>query len=250
MSKLPKLVRWILSVGLIFLLTFTLMRLGLFFMSDKGVNSTGKLSSAFFLGLRYDLRYISILLLVMLVLGSIRFLHPFISNRGRIFWMVILALVTVFILIFFAVDFAHYAYLQQRLNASVLNYLEDAGISMTMVWQSYPVVKLSLGLLVAVFVISWFIRRSYRRIGRNNYAVSRRMRITSFIVMFLITGFFIFGRFNQYPLRWSDAFDLGSDYNAAIALNPFESFFNTLKFRNDKYDEAKVKELIPVLAKY
>ncbi|WP_315821925.1 LTA synthase family protein [Paraflavitalea speifideaquila] len=50
-------------------------------------------------------------------------------------------------------------------------------------------------------------------------------------------------------MRWSDAFALGNDYKANLALNPFESFFNTLKFRN-KYDEKKVKALYPVIAQY
>src|SRR5690606_2376612 len=79
---------------------------------------------------------------------------------------------------------------------------------------------------------------------------SFRMRLVSFIVVFLVCGFFIFGRFNQYPLRWSDAFALGSDYKANLALNPFESFLNSLKFRKSSYDVAKLKSLYPVISDY
>ncbi|RYY21106.1 MAG: hypothetical protein EOO04_18820 [Chitinophagaceae bacterium] len=68
--------------------------------------------------------------------------------------------------------------------------------------------------------------------------------------MILVCGFMIFGRFNQYPLRWSDAFALGNDYKANLALNPFESFFNSLKFRKTSYDLAKLRQGYPILADY
>src|SRR5262245_9773519 len=98
MAKIPKLIRWIFWTGLIFLVVFTLMRLGLFFLSNQQSYGLSKLGGAFFLGLRYDLRMISILLVVMLILGSIPALHPFTSKRGKRFWMIILGIASVFAL--------------------------------------------------------------------------------------------------------------------------------------------------------
>ncbi|AXY78225.1 alkaline phosphatase family protein [Paraflavitalea soli] len=247
--KLPTLIRWMLWTGFILLILFTLMRWGLYLFFNKQGNSLGELSKTFFLGLRFDLRTISIVLLIMLVIGSFRWLHPFVGQRGKRFWTIFLYIVVFLFLFLFVVDFAHYAYLVQRLNASVLNYLEDAGISLNMVWQSYPVIRLILGLAVSTWMVMWFIRRAWRRVNNRPERVTQRTRVISFIITFLVLGFFIFGRFNQYPLRWSDAFALGNDYKANLALNPFESFFNTLKFRN-KYDEKKVKALYPVIAQY
>jgi phosphoglycerol transferase MdoB-like AlkP superfamily enzyme len=251
MIRLPQLVRWLLSIGLIFLVLFTCMRLGLFLFFSKQGHSFGQLGNTFFLGLRYDLRSISLILLPILVLGSFSALHPFQNRQARVCWMILLSLVTLFVLFFFMVDFSHYAYLVQRLNASVLNYLEDARISFDMVWQSYPVIWMVLALIIAAALVTALIWYSYRRIrSSTGNRVSKRTRIISFIVFFLVTGFLIFGKFNQYPLRWSDAFALGNDYKANLALNPFESFFNSLKFRHSTFDEKKVKELYPVLANY
>jgi len=84
-------------------------------------------------------------------------------------------------------------------------------------------------------------------VSKQTYTGTKRSRIIFFIGSFLVCGFFIFGRLAQYPLRWSDAFALGGDYKAGLALNPFESFFSTLKFRHSSYDEKKVKELAPVI---
>lgn len=250
MAKIPKLTRWILWTGLIFLVLFTLMRLGLFILSNQQSYGLSKLGGAFFLGLRYDLRMISILLVIMLILGSIPALHPFSSKAGKKFWMIILGLATLFALFFFSVDFAHYAYLEQRLNASVLNYLEDARISMGMVWQSYPLIRMVLGVLLAAALLIWLLNRMHRRVSKETFTGTKRSRIISFIACFLVCGFFIFGRFNQYPLRWSDAFAQGSDYKAYLALNPFESFFSSLKFRHSNYDVRKVKELSPEIGSY
>lgn len=250
MVKIPKLIRWILWTGLIFLVLFTLMRLGLFILSNQQSYGLRQLGGAFFLGLRFDLRMISWLLIAMLVLGSIPALHPFLSTRGKKCWMVILSIVSFFALFFFSVDFAHYAYLEQRLNASVLNYLQDARISMSMVWQSYPIVRMVLGVLLVAVLLVWVLHRSHRMVSKQPFTGTRRSRIISFALLFLISGFFIFGRFNQYPLRWSDAFAQGSDYKAYLALNPFESFFSTLKFRHSTYDEKKVMELAPVIGSH
>jgi phosphoglycerol transferase MdoB-like AlkP superfamily enzyme len=250
MTQIPKLIRWILWTGLIFLILFTLMRLGLFFLSDQQSYSLTGLGDAFFLGLRYDLRMISILLVIMLILGSIPALHPFTSLRGKKTWIIILGAATFFVLFFFLIDFAHYAYLEQRLNASVLNYLEDAGISMSMVWQSYPIIRMVLGLFAVTALLMWVIRRSHRLVSKQAYTGTRKSRIISFAALFVVAGFFIFGKFGQYPLRWSDAFALGSDYKASVALNPLQSFFSSLKFRHNTYNEKKVKELAPVIARY
>ncbi|MFT3822472.1 MAG: sulfatase-like hydrolase/transferase [Chitinophagaceae bacterium] len=250
MKKLPKLIRWILSVGLIFLVVFTLMRIGLFSFFSRQNYSLGDVKDAFFLGLRYDLRIISLVLILMLILGSLPWLSPFRSRRAANVWTTILGVITVLVLFLFMVDFAHYAYLVQRLNASVMNYMKDTGISLNMIWESYPVIWLMLALVVGTTFIVWLIKRSYRRIDSSNEKPARPVRVVSFIVTFLVTGFFIFGKFNQYPLRWSDAFNLGSDYKANLALNPFESFFNTLKFRKSSYNEEKVREGYAVLAPY
>lgn len=248
MAHLPKLIRWLLWTGLIFLAVFTFMRLGLYISGNRQQYALKQLGGAFFLGLRYDLRMISILLLAMLLAGSVPVLHPFGSATGKRFWMIALGIVTFITLLFFGVDFAHYAYLEQRLNASALNYLEDAGISMNMVWQSYPVVRISLALLLGTALLTWLFRFCWRKVHEQSFTSNKRTRILSFVLFFLVNGFFIFGKFSQYPLRWSDAFALGSDYKAALAMNPFESFFSTLKFRHNTYDEKRVKELAPVLA--
>ena len=203
------------------------------------------------LGLRYDVRYAGIFSAVLLITGSFAFLDPFRREGGRRWLFFLGGLAGLILVIFYCVDFAHYAYLSQRLNASVLNYLTDAGISAGVVWQTYPVFRILLVLVAGTWLIRWLVKVIFQRISRQeSRPISQRARIIWFVVLFVLLGGGIFGRIGQFPLRWSDAFSLGSDYQANLSLNPFQSFFSSLKFRHSTYDEARVKAAYPVLAPY
>jgi phosphoglycerol transferase MdoB-like AlkP superfamily enzyme len=228
----------------------TLMRVSLYVFFGRQGHSFGEAFPSFLLGLRFDLRTVAVVLLAILILASIPPLNPFKHRMAAKAWLAILAVIVFILLFLYTVDFAHYSYLTQRLNASVLNYLEDAGISLKMVWQSYPVIWLVLTLLGCSFFIFWLIKQAFLRAGKKNTGNSPKTNIISFIVFFLLLGLAVFGRLNQYPLRWSDAFALGSDYKANLALNPFESFLNSLKFRRSTYDANKLREYYPLLAKF
>ena len=54
----------------------------------------------------------------------------------------------------------------------------------------------------------------------------------------------------QFPLRWSDAYTLSDEFKANMALNPFQSFFSSLSFRNSVYDRKKMVEYYPLMASY
>ena len=121
----------------------------------------------FFLGLRFDFRSASLLLLPVFLLARFPPLNPFISQRAKRGWIIYWGLASLLLVFFYVVDFAHYAYLGQRLNASVLNYLQDAGISMNMVWQSYPVLWLVLLLAGGTLVITWIINRTFQQVAKK-----------------------------------------------------------------------------------
>ena len=205
---------------------------------------------SFILGLRYDLRIVSVLMFVLLVAGSIRPLNPFESSRAKKIWFWLIGILSFLFSFFYVIDFAHYSYLSQRLNASVLNYLEDAGISLSMIWQSYPVIKLLLLLAVATALILLVIKLLYKKASTRPVVVKRQNRIIAFIIAFLVFAIGIFGRIGQYTLRWSYAFSLGNESKAYLSLNPFQSFFSTLKFRNFTYDLKKTEEYYPLMAEH
>src|ERR1700688_4803136 len=114
--KIPKLIRWIFGTAVIFLLIMTGLRLGLFFSFSRQGNHFGDVLPAFILGVRYDLREVCILCLLLMIVGSFSFLHPFRGGTGKKIAFGLIGLAAFLLSFFYALDFAHYSYLSQRLN--------------------------------------------------------------------------------------------------------------------------------------
>lgn len=150
----------------------------------------------------------------------------------------------------YAVDFEHYDYVHQRLNSSVLNYLEDAKISMNMVWETYHVLILLILIIICTTFLYGLINRWFNKIKPATVPDRGFSKILIGILFALVLGIGIFGRLNQYPLRWSDAFSFDDDFKANLSLNPVQSFLSTLQFRHSAYDLKKVKEYYPLMAQY
>ncbi|HWB28589.1 MAG TPA: sulfatase-like hydrolase/transferase [Chitinophagaceae bacterium] len=251
--KIPRYIRWLTLTGFIFLVLMTILRLALviFYKSPAGNNH---LLGAFALGLRYDLRMVCIVCMLLFLLGTIQPLHPLDKKWGKriSFWIWTVAIIG--FAIFYVVDFANYAYLDQHLTASLLNYLDDAKISMGMVWQTYHVGWIVLILLISIAGLLALIRSTYNITLSKPKSATRKSRITWGIIFFLLLFIGIYGRVlyrpGIYPLRWSDAFELGSDYKASVALNPFQSFFSSLQFQTATYDAAKVRKSYPWVSSY
>src|SRR5688572_22039684 len=102
MSTLPRLIRWILNLGLILLLLMAVMRLALYLFFPNQGNTFGEVFKAMVLGLRYDLRTISIILVTILVFGSIPAMDPFRSDSRRKIWLSLLGFLAFLMLFFYA----------------------------------------------------------------------------------------------------------------------------------------------------
>jgi len=248
-GKIPRLIRWVFSVMLAFLIILTVYRF-IFFFHYRGVNRPFS-GSSFILGLRFDAKFISILGLGILLLSAIPFLNPFKQKGAARFWNIVLSIVFLITLIFLGADFYHYDYLKQRLNASVLNFLQDAGISFNMMMQSYPLVKISIALIVLLLLFVYWHKALLKRITGKAAVVKQKKVITGYYLVFvLLLAGLTFGKLGQFPLRWSDAFVFADDFKASTALNPFQSFFSTLSFKNSGYDKKKLKTYYPLMASY
>src|SRR6185436_8243982 len=94
--KIPKTLLWVANLLIIFLLIFTLFRVTTFFaFKPKGL-SFGSLIPSFLMGIRYDLRWIAIILLPVVAFSMFPRLSPFYSSRTKKWWTWYLAIVTFF----------------------------------------------------------------------------------------------------------------------------------------------------------
>lgn len=176
--------------------------------------------------------------------------NPFINKTSRKVFKIYFLVISICLAFLYAMDFEHYDYLHQRLNASILNYAEDASISMNMVWETYPVFIIIFLIIISSGFLYWLIHIYYRRFKQARFNGHGIIRIVIGFVFTFLLALGIFGRVSQYPLRWSDAFSFDDEFKANLALNPVQSFLSTLQFRSSTYDKNKVKEYYPLMAQY
>ena len=243
-NRVPRLLRWIISVLLIFLAVMTIYR----FVFLISYNPPGKpfSGSSMLMGLRFDLKFTCMLGVGMLVLCAIPFLNPFKKPASQWFWNILLTLVFLAVLVFYAVDYYYYAYVQQRLNANIISYLVDTKISSDLVWETYPVIKIFGSIFIITILVAFGFRKNLMGY-QTKYTFYKRNGAGYYVFFFLLFALGIFGKLGQFNLRWSDAFTLNNSFKANLSLNPFQSFFSTLRFMDTRPDIDKVKKFYPLM---
>jgi phosphoglycerol transferase MdoB-like AlkP superfamily enzyme len=225
-----------------------LFRLTTFFAFKPRDLSFGDLLPSFWLGIRYDLRWIAIILLPIIFISLIPKLSPFYSRRNRKWWTWYLAVMTFLTFFFFAADFGNFSYNNTRLDAGALNFYEDSRIALQMLWQTYPMTWMLVGLIVIVAFFRWMFRRSHWTVTNKTDGLGIPYKRKWFVLATLLLGLFVYGSLNFSPLTWKRAFALQDNFKSYLALNPLQNFFTTLKFRHPDFNESKAREYFPVMA--
>ena len=251
---LPKTIRWTFYSGFVFLIIMSLLRFVFVNYFSAPASADNNLTSSYILGFRYDLRYVTIVMMITLLFSYIKPLNPFDKKLGKQIAIITWMLFSSLLLFFYTADFIHYAYVHQRLNASILSYIDNPLISMQMMWQSYPIITIIIIFLVVEWVLYKFISFTYQLSDKYKRTGSQFKNIITQTIFFIILLYAAIGNIiykgGQYPLRWSNAYSLGSDYKANVALNPMQSFFSTLNFRSSKIDTDLIKKNYSVIADY
>lgn len=241
---------WISNLFLIFLVIFSLFRLATYFAFKPEGISFNELVPSFLLGVQYDLRWIAIILLPVVIISMSQRLSPFDSARNKRWWTWYLAIVTFIVFFFFAADFGSFSYNQTRLDAGAMNFVEDPGISIKMMWQTYPLFWMLLGLLVSVFLFRWMYFKSHWRVITTTDGLKIPYRRKFFIITAIILLAFVYGRFALTPLTWRHCFVFQDSFKSYLALNPLQNFFATLKLRKPEFNEKKAREAYPIMAEW
>ena len=248
--KIPKTILWLANLFVIFLVIFSIFRLVTFIAFKPSTISFTDVIPSFLMGIRYDLRWIAIILLPIALLSMLPQLSPFYSSRTKKWWTWYLAVITFVVFIFFAADFGSFSYNDVRLDAGAMNFAEDPDISWRMMWQTYPMVLMLTGLFVAVILFRWMYRRSHWQVINKTDGLKIPYRRKYFIITIIIFALLIHGRLSLHPLSRNDSFRFRQSFKSYLAINPLQNFFETLKGRNPDVNEAKAREAFPVMAKW
>lgn len=210
------------------------------------------------IGLRFDLRLALLLMLPVGILLALPRLH--LARFRAVRWLLrgYLLLAVAALGLLYILDFGHYAYLGVRLNATVLRFAGDAQISAGMLWQTYPVLWITLAWLSGVALWAWALLRLER--ATLDRPKTQRVGVLPAIGGAAMVGVLVFfgllGRAsalnleNPVPLRWSDAFYSGNSQIGALGINPALFLFDTLTLDPSAFDETATREHYEVVADY
>ena len=107
--RIPKTILWVINLFLIFLVIFTLFRLATYFAFKPNNFSFSDLLPSFLMGVQYDLRWIAIILMPIVVFSMFPRFSPFYSAPNKKWWTWYLAVVTFIVFFFFAADFGSFS---------------------------------------------------------------------------------------------------------------------------------------------
>ncbi len=233
---------------------FTALRAA-FFLAFRAQNDpvpAAVLAKAFYVGLKFDLRLAILVNLPVFALGWLPGLALFRKGAGAAIFRAWLAAANVLLVLVYIVDFGHFAYLQSRVNVTVIDLLYNFATSLGMVWETYPVVWGLIGILLAGAVVWYLAGRGIAALARRKPVLGEGMakKAAAVAAATLLAAAGIYGKISYYPLRWSDAFFSTSPFASALALNPVLYLAETLARRQKPYEIAKVRASYPLVADY
>lgn len=252
-GSMPRVVRLALPLAVLHVVTMSAFRLAflLLFRNPLDALPAGELARAFYVGAKLDLRLATLIAAPLLVLGGLPWFDPWRRRWAALAWQAHYAFWTTALVLTHFIDLGHYGYLEARLNAAALQYVEDPKVSGRMMWESYPAGWGLLGLaLVAVGL--WFgVRALLRRTAFSTpipFAGWRRAAVATLCALAAAGG--VYGKLSYYPLRWSDAYFSTNAFVSNLALNPVLLFADTLKNRRQSFDAEAVRRHYPLVADY
>lgn len=248
--RVPRTIQWLVRLFSLYLFIFTGFRVATVFFFKPSETLWLDLVPAFWLGLKYDLRWISFILLPIAVFSIYTKFSPYYSEQLKRFWTYYLGLITLLVFFFYGADFGQFAYVSARLNADALIFAEDPRESLKMVWQSYPVVWILIGLVLSVAVMTAMFKRIHVDVQDRNshiHKFSYRRRWHAAAIFMLL--WFMYGFLSLVPLNFYRAFSLNDEFKSNLALNPFQNFFTTLRFREPDRKTA-VSKFYPVMSDF
>lgn len=200
-------------------------------------------SGALWLGARYDLRVSLLTMSIAWALASMPWLGkymrpPSLRAAWGAYWMLACTVWALGVI----TDVGHYSYLKKRLSSTLFSLARDASEAAGMVWESYPVIRIALGLALWLLVCHWIFSRLWIwAIGINRPTGRKWQTISSETMVVVLAISFVHGKLSQYPLRWSDSVALSNAFAKESALNPLHNLYDTWTFRQQSLDDAHMR---------
>jgi phosphoglycerol transferase MdoB-like AlkP superfamily enzyme len=223
------------------------------FFFKSSITDNGIVAKAWYLGLKFDLRLTLIMIIPLGLLAVIARNRFFTAPALRKISFGYLFAVYLVLTLLYILDLGHYAYLGLRLDPSITRFMAsgERADNARMIWQSYPVLRGAIGIVLSLFLLYRLQVWTWRRFAVQQPSAVRGWRYAGWIaavVILFAAG--IYGNVAYFPLRWSQAMFTRDNGITSLALNPVLYFVNNFSVKGDTYDLQKTREYYPVLASY
>ncbi|WP_161596823.1 LTA synthase family protein [Chitinophaga vietnamensis] len=253
-KNIPRYIRYVLVQTLYLFLLMVLFRVVFYlFFFKTTITDSAVISKAWYLGLKFDLRLTLILIVPIAAMALISRNNFFVSKGLRRVNLTYLFIVYLLLTLLYILDLGHYDYLGLRLDPSILRFLAkgERADNARMVWQSYPVVRGTLAIVVFLFLVYRLQKRTWNRFAAQPVVYLRNWPFTSYVIaMVLLTAGGIYGNFAYFPLRWSQAMFTRDNGVTSLGLNPILYFVSNLSVKGDTFDLQQTQKYYPYAASY
>jgi len=243
---------------------FALVYNGMF--SSFPLPSTQDVWTALYIGAKFDARiavFLSIPLGIVLFIPKVK---EYIEKARYIldsFYGLLFALLT----LLYIIDFGYFFYLRQRIDASLIDFLDNASISFSMIFQTYPVILIALAWIAVVALMVYLFDRLMLKVidWTHEYTLSseslwqiygktdwKTQGIWAFTVVFCLFCM-AYGQIssNFFPLRWSNAYFSPNRDIVLLGLNPVQNLYDSISGQKAvKPDEGAVRMVYKEMAEW
>ena len=205
-------------------------------------------AGALWLGARYDIRVALVTVVAAWALASLPWLGKYLRPPSlRWVWWGYWMLACLVWALGVIMDAGHYSYLTKRLSSTLMSLARDGSEAAGMVWQSYPVIWIALGLVLWLLVCHWVFSRLWAwsagtwATAINQPAGRKWPTLGAEVIVVVLAILVVHGKLSQYPLRWSDSVVLANAFVQQSSLNPLHNLYDTWTFREQSLDDAQMR---------
>ncbi len=225
--NLPKTFQWLAFLGLFFLTILILYRLSSYFLLQVNLEGTSFLKP-FITGLRFDLRWVAIILLPAIFVSLLPGFHFFRTRVGKHSSLYVFTIISPILLLGIGYDFLTQMVFEKRLGRETLNWIFAGQHELKIIYNETPWLVVLILAGVGTWLAYRFASLTHRalRKGRTSQT-NKRQRLFWKIAAVLLLAFLIYGSLNPRPLNMAELSRLSNDAARTWALNPFQSLFSS-----------------------
>jgi hypothetical protein len=225
--RIPKSVFWILLNSILFLAIMMAYRVITQSVFTKDIGDV-PIAKIWWMGFRFDFRYVGMVALLVLLLGFLPGMHLFKSQTGKRVGIILFTVFAGVMFLLYGLDFAHQITFSTRVDAAIFSDLLQHTSKASTLYASAPWVIILLLAGVGTWLMYLIIRFLHHTIGQTKASDNKTMRLFWQVSVILLLLMSLYGRVGTDALSYKIAMALGNEAAANVTINAFESIRHTM----------------------